>query len=171
MRLLESCEQMDADAIRGRTLVDESREAVVVLDDRDIVLLASRRARESIEDLAEGRELPEGVLSGEQGLVPLVVPYDVAGRRERLVYLSREGDLTAYEKVDIRESASVEGNILAPRVAIADGANFRGSIDMRPKEEPAASLGIVDGLRRDTSSPTPDGAPSTFEAVESRRGR
>lgn len=81
------------------------------------------------------------------------------------------GDLTAYEKVDIRESASVEGNILAPRVAIADGANFRGSIDMRPKEEPAASLGIVDGLRRDTSSPTPDGAPSTFEAVESRRGR
>jgi len=85
--------------------------------------------------------------------------------------LSKTGDLTAYEKVDIRESASVEGNILAPRVAIADGANFRGSIDMRPKEEPAASLGIVDGLRRDTSSPTPDGAPSTFEAVESRRGR
>jgi cytoskeletal protein CcmA (bactofilin family) len=42
-----------------------------------------------------------------------------------------KGNLTAAEKVDIREKGSVEGDIVAPRVAIADGAEFRGSIDMR----------------------------------------
>jgi two-component system, OmpR family, phosphate regulon sensor histidine kinase PhoR len=114
MRLLESCEHMDVDAVRGRTLVEESREAVVVLDDRDLVLLASRRARQSIEDLVEGRELPDGVLSGEQGLVPLVVPYDVAGRRERLVYLSREGDLTAYEELRSGFTAAVSHELRTP---------------------------------------------------------
>ena len=44
------------------------------------------------------------------------------------------GNLTATEKVDIRESGSVEGDIVAPRVAIADGSHFRGSIDMQRKE-------------------------------------
>jgi len=72
------------------------------------------------------------------------------------------GDLTAYEKVDIRESASVEGDIVAPRVAIADGATFRGSIDMRPKEVPAATDGILEGFKGGTRPPTPDGAPITI---------
>jgi signal transduction histidine kinase len=105
---------MDADSVRGRTLVEESREAVVVLDQRDIVLLASRRARQSIDGLAEGHELPAGVLSGEQGLVPLVVPYDVGGRRERLVYLSREGDLTAYEELRAGFTAAVSHELRTP---------------------------------------------------------
>jgi cytoskeletal protein CcmA (bactofilin family) len=69
------------------------------------------------------------------------------------------GDLTAHEKVEIREQGSVEGDIVAPRVAIADGANFRGSIDMRPKEVPAAVDGTVDGYKRDGRTPTPSGAP------------
>jgi signal transduction histidine kinase len=105
---------MDADAIRGRTLVEESREAIVVLDERGIVLLASRRARQTIEGIAEGQELPAGVLSGEQGIVPLVVPYDVAGRRERLVYLSREGDLTAYEELRAGFTAAVSHELRTP---------------------------------------------------------
>mgnify|MGYP001614578562 CR=1 FL=1 len=42
---------MDADSIRGRTLVEESREAVVVLDDADRVVLASRRARQAIDGI------------------------------------------------------------------------------------------------------------------------
>ena len=105
---------MDPDAGRGRTLVEESREAVVVLDDRDIVLLASRRARQSIEGVVEGEVLPTGVLSGERGLVPLVVPYEVGGRRERLVYLSREGDLAAYEELRAGFTAAVSHELRTP---------------------------------------------------------
>jgi cytoskeletal protein CcmA (bactofilin family) len=41
------------------------------------------------------------------------------------------GNVTANEKVDIRDNGSVDGDIAAPRVAIAEGAHFRGSIDMQ----------------------------------------
>ncbi len=41
------------------------------------------------------------------------------------------GNIAASEKISIREEGSVEGDIAAPRVAIAEGATFRGSIDMR----------------------------------------
>jgi cytoskeletal protein CcmA (bactofilin family) len=47
------------------------------------------------------------------------------------------GNITASEKVDIRENGSVDGDIAAPRVAIAEGAHFRGSVDMQKKAEPA----------------------------------
>ena len=49
------------------------------------------------------------------------------------------GNVTATEKVDIRENGSVEGDITSPRVAIAEGAHFRGSVDMQNKAvKPAA---------------------------------
>ncbi len=41
-----------------------------------------------------------------------------------------KGDIVAKEKVDVAPSGSVEGDIRSPRVAIADGARFKGSIDM-----------------------------------------
>jgi cytoskeletal protein CcmA (bactofilin family) len=41
------------------------------------------------------------------------------------------GNVTASEKVDIRDNGSVDGDIASPRVAIAEGAHFRGSIDMQ----------------------------------------
>jgi cytoskeletal protein CcmA (bactofilin family) len=43
------------------------------------------------------------------------------------------GNITASERIDIREEASVDGNIVSPRVAIADGAHFRGSVDIQKK--------------------------------------
>lgn len=43
------------------------------------------------------------------------------------------GNITASEKVDIRDNGTVDGNIVAPRVAIAEGAQFRGSVDMQRK--------------------------------------
>jgi cytoskeletal protein CcmA (bactofilin family) len=59
------------------------------------------------------------------------------------------GNVTASEKVDIRDNGSVDGDIAAPRVAIAEGAHFRGSIDMqkagskaaeaKPEAKPAAA--------------------------------
>lgn len=105
---------MDLDARRGRTLIEESREAVVVLDDSGTVVLASRRARQSIEGIREGEPIPDGLLSGERGIVPLVVPYEVAGRRERLVYLSRVGDMAAYEELRTGFTAAVSHELRTP---------------------------------------------------------
>jgi signal transduction histidine kinase len=94
--------------------VEESREAIVVLDESDRVLLASRRARQSLDDLREGEPLPPDILTGERGVIPLVVPYEVGGRRERLVYLSREGDLAAYEELRSGFTAAVSHELRTP---------------------------------------------------------
>ena len=54
------------------------------------------------------------------------------------------GNVTASEKVDIRDNGSVEGDIVSPRIAIAEGAHFKGSVDMQrkgaaPQGKPAAA--------------------------------
>jgi cytoskeletal protein CcmA (bactofilin family) len=49
------------------------------------------------------------------------------------------GNVTATDKVDIRDNGSVDGDIIAPRVAIAEGAHFRGSVDMQRKGAAAQS--------------------------------
>ena len=105
---------MDAEAARARALVEESREAVVVLDAEDRVLLASRRARQALEGIREGDRVPPALLSGGLGVIPFVVPYEVDGRRERLVYLSREGDLTAYEELRSGFTAAVSHELRTP---------------------------------------------------------
>jgi cytoskeletal protein CcmA (bactofilin family) len=49
------------------------------------------------------------------------------------------GNVTASDKVDIRDNGSVDGDIVSPRVAIAEGAHFRGSVDMQRKGGAATS--------------------------------
>jgi two-component system, OmpR family, phosphate regulon sensor histidine kinase PhoR len=105
---------MDREALRGRMVVEESREAVVVLDDEDRVVAASRRARQALEGVREGEPLPEALLRGEGGRTPLVVPYGVGGRTERLVYFSEAGDLVAYEELRSGFTAAVSHELRTP---------------------------------------------------------
>lgn len=49
------------------------------------------------------------------------------------------GNVTASEKVDIRDNGSVDGDVTSPRVAIAEGAHFRGAIDMQQKSAKPAT--------------------------------
>jgi cytoskeletal protein CcmA (bactofilin family) len=49
-----------------------------------------------------------------------------------------EGDLFGSERVSIRKSAQVRGNITSPRVSLEDGAKFKGSIEMDPQAVQAA---------------------------------
>jgi cytoskeletal protein CcmA (bactofilin family) len=44
------------------------------------------------------------------------------------------GDIAGTEKVLITRTGRVQGNIVAPRVQLEDGALFKGSIDMNPAE-------------------------------------
>lgn len=45
------------------------------------------------------------------------------------------GDMQGEEKVIIRETGNVHGNIVAPRVTLEDGAMFKGSIEMEPRNK------------------------------------
>jgi signal transduction histidine kinase len=118
-----------ADAERGRVLLEESRESVVVLDENRRVLAASRRARESLEGLVEGAPFPERLLDAEGGRAPLEVPYSVGGHRETLVYLGRPGDLAAYEELRAGFTAAVSHELrtpLARLLALLESAQLPG---------------------------------------------
>jgi len=47
------------------------------------------------------------------------------------------GDISADERLELITTAVVDGNIKAPKIIVAEGAKFRGSVDMgsaRPRE-------------------------------------
>jgi two-component system, OmpR family, phosphate regulon sensor histidine kinase PhoR len=98
-----------ADAERGRVLVEESREMVVVLDAEGRVVTASRRARELFPGLVEGEAPPEAVLRDS-----FSVPYSVGGAQETLVYVHDPGDLAAYEELRAGFTASVSHELRTP---------------------------------------------------------
>lgn len=54
-----------------------------------------------------------------------------------------QGNLFAEEKIVVRQTGEVKGNLQAPRVNLEDGAKFKGSIDMdgSASEKPRATAG------------------------------
>jgi cytoskeletal protein CcmA (bactofilin family) len=86
------------------------------------------------------------------------------------------GNVTASDKVDIRDNGSVDGDIVSPRVAIAEGAHFRGSVDMQrkgggqPQEkagkpaQAAAQSPQSPQSQQSQQSPQPAGAPQRVGA-------
>ena len=101
---------VNRDAVRGQVLLEESREAVVVLDADGVVVAASRRARQSL-GVREGSPLGPEHLQGEHALV---VPFSIDGAEERLVYLSEVGDLAAYEELRSGFTAAVSHELRTP---------------------------------------------------------
>jgi len=71
---------------------------------------------------------------GEQGVIK-------ANAKAKTIIIEGkvDGDLRGEERIVIKESSNVSGNIVAERVSLEDGAKFRGSIDMDIKAQPAAS--------------------------------
>ena len=82
------------------------------------------------------------------------------------------GNVTASDKVDIRDNGSVDGDIISPRVAIAEGAHFRGSVDMQRKggaaqpqaAKPAAAQAAAPQPPAQPAQPTAPGAPQRVGA-------
>jgi cytoskeletal protein CcmA (bactofilin family) len=90
----------------------------------------------TIEGQVEGKiELKDHVLTiGPNGKIKAQV-----FAKAVIVLGEVNGNVTATEKVDIRDGGSVDGDIISPRVAIAEGAHFRGSVDMQRKGSPVAA--------------------------------
>jgi cytoskeletal protein CcmA (bactofilin family) len=82
----------------------------------------------TIEGQVEGTiELKENVLTiGPNGRIKAQV-----FAKTVIILGTVHGNVTASEKVDIRDGASVAGDVAAPRVAIAEGAQFQGGVDMQ----------------------------------------
>jgi cytoskeletal protein CcmA (bactofilin family) len=84
----------------------------------------------AVEGTVEGTiELRDNVLTvGPNGRVKAQI-----FAKSVIVLGTVNGNITASDRVDIRDAGSVDGNIVSARVAIADGAHFRGSVDMQKK--------------------------------------
>lgn len=63
-----------------------------------------------------------------------------------------EGDLFAQERISIKASSEVTGNLVADRVTLEDGAKFRGTIEMESTKRGEAQLAV--------SKPKADKSPS-----------
>jgi cytoskeletal protein CcmA (bactofilin family) len=121
-----------ADTIRTAPAVNEPRglERTTVNIGKSVVIKGELSGSEdlTIEGQVEGKiELRQNVLTiGPNGRIKAQV-----FAKSVIILGEVTGNVTATDKVDIRDNGSVDGDIAAPRVAIAEGAHFRGSIDMQ----------------------------------------
>ncbi len=109
----------------------------------------------------------DGDVSGTVELRNSVLTIGKEGRVKAGVYAKSiavdgetKGDLYATERVSVHVNARVQGNIIAPKVSIEEGAHFRGSIEM----DPAA---IEKALGKTTASSTVKSVADTKAAPKS----
>jgi cytoskeletal protein CcmA (bactofilin family) len=115
----------------------------------------------TIEGNVEGRiELKENILTiGPNGKIRAEV-----FAKSVIVLGEVSGNVTASEKVDIRDNGSVDGDITSPRVAIAEGAHFRGSVDMQKGGPKAAAAPAPAPKAASVPAPTPSAQPQKVGA-------
>src|SRR5450755_5145182 len=115
-----------------RTETGQSMEKDIVNIGKSVVIKGELNGSEdlTIEGHVEGTiQLREHVLTiGPNGRIKAQV-----FAKSVIVLGEVTGNVTASDKVDIRDNGSVDGDIVSPRVAIAEGAHFRGSVDMQRK--------------------------------------
>jgi two-component system, OmpR family, phosphate regulon sensor histidine kinase PhoR len=106
-------ENHELEAERGRRLLEESQEIVLVLDDEDRLIAASRRARDTLDGLVPGEPVAAELLQPEPWR-PRRVPVVLDARHETLVYLREPGDLAAYEELRAGFTAAVSHELRTP---------------------------------------------------------
>jgi cytoskeletal protein CcmA (bactofilin family) len=89
---------------------------VEITTDEDVVVAGTLRGKLSAKE----------AITIEHGAV---VEADVVGG-SLVVAGALTGNVTAAERVDLQSGARVIGNVKAARVTIADGAQFKGNVDM-----------------------------------------
>ena len=97
-------------------------------------------------DLTGNKDLTiEGQVDGKIELRQNVLTIGPTGKIKAQIFVKTivvlgdvQGSITATERVDIRDNGSVDGDLSAPQIAIADGAHFQGRINLqKPSASPA----------------------------------
>lgn len=115
---------------------------------------------------ASGDILIHGSFKGEvQGAASLVVAESgkiEAQLRARSITVagSVEGDLFAQEKIELKPSAKLLGNITAPKILIQEGATFEGQVFMKdpgkhPTPAKAGGGGEAEAKSKEEKKPAP----------------
>ena len=122
----------------------------------------------TIEGQVEGKiELRQNVLTiGANGKIKAQV-----FAKSVIILGEVTGNVSASDKVDIRDNGSVDGDIAAPRVAIAEGAHFRGSIDMQKTGSAKTGEQSHKAEQKPEAKPAPAQAGSQGAAATAGAGR
>lgn len=142
--------------------VQQPRNAEVAVIGRSIQIDGDLRGEEDLRiegDISGTIQLPNHSLTiGTEGRIR-------ANAYAKSVTVDGEikGDLYSSECVSIRANARVEGNVIASRVSLEEGARFKGSIDMDPESVERAladkagprEKGREPNGQRDTAQPSP----------------
>jgi len=77
------------------------------------------------------------------------------------------GNITADDKVEVAATGSMRGDIHAPRVVLADGGKFKGSIDMDSKksERPVSTSTSASTSKSESASVSPSATRPAMEPV------
>ena len=81
--------------------------------------------------------------------------------REVVVLGKVKGNLTASDRVDIRNEGSLTGDVVCQRISIEDGAYFKGGIDIRKPTAKEAGMGNGAAKVETTTTETPRAATAT----------
>jgi len=119
----------------------------------------------TIEGKVEGKITLNGysVTIGQSGLV-------MAEMHAKSVVVGGQvrGDITADENVEVAATGTLLGNVRAPRVVLADGAQFKGSIDMDIKSgSEARAAGSAASKIAGSPAPSYNETPMTVGAKKS----
>jgi cytoskeletal protein CcmA (bactofilin family) len=97
--------------------------------------------------------LVEGQIEGKIELRQHSVTIGKSGRvradihgRTIVVQGEVHGNLYGEEQIVLRQTSTVRGNLLAPRVTLEDGSNFKGSIDMTAGNATATLVSQASGV-------------------------
>jgi cytoskeletal protein CcmA (bactofilin family) len=153
-----------AEAARTQTHDPQRLERTSVNIGKSVVIKGELNGSEdlTIEGQVEGKiELRQNVLTiGPNGKIKAQV-----FAKSVIVLGEVTGNVTATEKVDIRDNGSVDGDIASPRVAIAEGAHFRGSIDMQRTGGKSGGGGEAKGEQKQPTQPAAQEKPTPAGAA------
>jgi len=106
---------------------------------QSVVIQGELSAREdlTIEGQVKGKiELDDNELTvGPNGRIEAVILANVVNVMGKV-----DGNITASDTINIRETPIVDGALVSPRVGITEGASFRGKIDMQPAQPQKVSM-------------------------------
>jgi cytoskeletal protein CcmA (bactofilin family) len=85
--------------------------------------------------------------------------------RDLIIHGKVEGNVTGSERVELKKSCSLVGDISTQRIVIEDGAYFKGAIDIRenaPRKAMAASASAGSSASHGFTAPSGSGSQSSF---------
>jgi cytoskeletal protein CcmA (bactofilin family) len=81
------------------------------------------------------------------------------------------GDVSADDKIELRPSANLRGNVTAPRVVIQDGATFEGQVFMQKPEARTAQPATSTDAGAPPAAPPPADSRAESSSGEQRPGK